>query len=66
MNMKLHAITDQSGRPLNFFMTVGQSSDYTSAAAVLDSLPVAQWMLGDRGYDVGWFRDALEEKGVKP
>ena len=57
MNTKLHAITDQSGRPLSFFMTAGQISDYTGAAALLDSLPAAQWMLGDRGYDADWFKD---------
>ncbi|KXV28322.1 transposase [Gluconobacter japonicus] len=66
MNTKLHAITDQNGRPLSFFMTAGQVSDYTGAAALLDSLPAAQWMLADRGYDAAWFRDALEEKGIKP
>jgi len=66
MNTKLHAITDQNGRPLSFFMTAGQISDYTGAAALLDSLPAAQWMLVDRGYDADWFRDALEEKGIKP
>ncbi|QQX91222.1 IS5 family transposase [Gluconobacter sphaericus] len=66
MNTKLHAVTDQNGRPLSFFMTAGQISDYTGAAALLDSLPAAQWMLGDRGYDADWFRDALEEKGIKP
>ncbi|GEM16303.1 hypothetical protein NBRC3293_0800 [Gluconobacter oxydans NBRC 3293] len=42
MNTKLHAITDQNGRPLSFFMTAGQISDYTGATALLDSLPVAQ------------------------
>ncbi|MFT9297311.1 IS5 family transposase [Gluconobacter sp. P5B12] len=66
MNTKLHAITDQNGRPLSFFMTAGQVSDYTGAAALLDSLPAAQWMLADRGYDADWFRDALEEKGIRP
>ena len=66
MNTKLHAATDQNGRPLSFFMTAGQVSDYTGAAALLDSLPAAQWMLADRGYDADWFRDALEEKGIKP
>ncbi|MBV0889548.1 IS5 family transposase [Komagataeibacter oboediens] len=66
MNTKLNAITDQSGRPLSFFMTAGQISDYTGAAAPLDSLPAAQWMPGDRGYDADWFRDALEAKGIKP
>jgi len=27
-------------------MTAGQVSDYTGAAALLDDLPKAQWMLG--------------------
>ena len=64
MNTKLHAVTDANGRPISFFMTAGQVSDYTGAAALLDSLPKAQWMLADRGYDADWFRDALQEKGT--
>ncbi|WP_415518859.1 MULTISPECIES: IS5 family transposase [Gluconobacter] len=66
MNTKLHAVTDRNGRPLDFFMTAGQISDYTGAAALLDGLPSAEWMLADRGYDADWLRDALEEKGIKP
>jgi transposase len=66
MNTKLHAVTDANGRPISFFMTAGQVSDYTGAAALLDSLPKAQWMLADRGYDAAWFRDALQEKGITP
>ena len=66
MNTKLHAVTDANGRPIAFFMTAGQVSDYTGAAALLDSLPKAQWMLADRGYDADWFRDALQEKGITP
>jgi len=66
MNTKLHAVTDANGRPLRFFMTAGQISDYTGAAALLDNLPNAQWLLGDRGYDADWFRDALQERGIKP
>ena len=58
MNTKLHAVTDANGRPISLFMTAGQVSDYTGAAALLDSLPKAQWLLGDRGYDADWFRDA--------
>ncbi len=50
MNTKLHAVSDADGRPLSFFMTAGQVSDYTGAAALLDDLPKAQWLLGDRGY----------------
>jgi transposase len=66
MNTKLHAVTDANGRPLSFFMTAGQISDYIGAAALLDELPKAQWLLADRGYDADWFREALEEKGIKP
>ena len=66
MNTKLHAVTDANGRPISLFMTAGQVSDYTGAAALLDSLPKAQWLLGDRGYDADWFRDALEAKGITP
>ena len=65
MNTKLHAVTDANGRPLSFFITAGQVSDYTGAAALLDELPKVQWMLADRGYDAEWFRDALERKGIK-
>lgn len=64
MNTKLHAVTDARGRPISFFMTAGQVSDYTGAEALLDSLPRADWLLGDRGYDADWFRDALAEKGI--
>ena len=66
MNTKLHAVTDANGRPLSFFTTAGQVSDYTGAAALLDDLPKAQWMLADRGYDADWYRDALQAKGVTP
>lgn len=44
MNTKLHAITDANDRPLSFFMTAGQISDYTAAAALLDELPKAKWL----------------------
>jgi len=33
---------------------------------MLDSLPKAQWLLGDRGYDADWFRDAMQAKGITP
>ncbi|MDB5682790.1 MAG: transposase [Sphingomonas bacterium] len=66
MNTELHAVTDANGRPLSFFMTAGQVNHYTGAAALLDELPKAQWLLGDRGYDADWFRDALEAKGIQP
>ena len=66
MNTKLHAVTDASGRPIRFFITAGQVSDYTGATALLSGLPDAQWLLADRGYDADWFRDALTDRGTRP
>ena len=59
-------MTDAKGRPIRFFMTAGQVSDYIGAAALLGSLPGADWLIADRGYDAGWLRDALKDKGIKP
>ncbi len=64
MNTKLHAICDSHGRPLNLFVTAGQVSDYIGARALLSSLPDVDWLLGDRGYDADWFREALKVKGI--
>jgi transposase len=65
MNTKLHAICDSQGRPLNLFVTAGQVSDYIGARALLGSLPDVEWLLGDRGYDADWFRNALKDKGIR-
>ena len=65
MNTKLHAVADAQGRPIRMFLTAGPVSDYTGAAAMLSSLPKAEWMLADRGYDADWFRDALKDKGIR-
>lgn len=32
-------------------MSAGQVNDYSGAAALLGSLPKADWILADRGYD---------------
>jgi transposase len=66
MNTKLHAVTDTRGRPVRFLITAGQVSDYTDAAALMSSLPEADWLLADRGYDADWFREGLIDKGTPP
>ena len=65
MNTKLHAICASQGRPLNLFVTAGQVSDYIAARALLSSLPKVDWLLGDRGYDADWFREALQDNGLR-
>ena len=45
-------------------LSEGQMSDYKGAALMLDALPQAEELLGDRGYDADWFRKALDERGI--
>ena len=68
MTTKLHAIPpphglqanhcramDTSGCPIRLFITAGQVSDYTSAAALMNDLPGAEWLC-----------EALIDKSTKP
>lgn len=50
--------------PFAFFLSAGQVSDYTVAAALLSGLPQADWLLADRGYDADWLREAMKDKGI--
>jgi len=45
-------------------LSEGQMSDYKGAALMLAALPKAKELLGDKGYDAGWFRKALAERGI--
>ncbi len=64
LKSKLHIVCDGLGRPLTFFLSPGQMSNATGALALLNALPSAKWLLGDRGYGADWFREALESKGI--
>ena len=44
-------------------LSEGQMSDYKGAALMLPALPKAKELLGDKGYDADWFRQALAERG---
>jgi transposase len=39
-------------------------SDFKGAALMFDALPPARVLLGDRGYDADWFRQALAARGI--
>ena len=45
-------------------LSEGQMSDYNGAAMMLGALPKARVLIGDRGYDADWLRDALALRGV--
>ncbi len=46
-------------------LSEGQMSDHKGARLMLPALPAASALLGDRGYDSNWFRQALAGKGIK-
>ncbi len=66
MNSKLHVVCDGLGRPLIMLLSEGQMSDYKGAALMIDAFPKAKTLLGDKGYDADWFRQALTERGITP
>ena len=51
-------------RPIVFFLTAGQGSDYTEARAPVNSLPAVGWLLADREYDADWFRKTVLDTGI--
>jgi IS5 family transposase len=62
----LFPVIAADGRPIRLFMTAGQVSDCTGAAALPGSVPKADWLAADHGHDADWFREALKDKGIKP
>ena len=66
MNSKLHAVCDQSGRPIILKLSAGQVSDHKGAAMVLEELPAASHLIADRGYDSARSRPAPTAKGIEP
>ena len=66
MRSKLHAVCDGEGRPIILLLSEGQMSDHKGAALLLFALPRAKELLGDKGYDSDWFRQALIERGTAP
>jgi len=59
LNSKLHAVTDQDGKPLILLLTPGQVSDHTGATLLLPVLPKAKSPTGDKGYDSDAFRGLI-------
>ncbi len=47
-------------------LSEGQMSDHKGARLMLPALPAASALLGDRGYDSNWFRQALAVRASRP
>lgn len=66
MNSKLHVVCDSKGRPIQMYLSAGQTSDYVGAAGLVRLLPPVKCLLADRGYDVDWLRSALIDMNITP
>jgi len=51
LSTKVHAAVDGLGDPIRFILTAGQSSECLQAEALITDLD-AQYILGDKGYDM--------------
>jgi transposase len=47
-------------------LSEGQMSDHKGAALMLDAMPPASQLIGDKGYDSDWLRQALAARGTSP
>ena len=63
---KIHALTDDLGRPRALVLTAGNTHDLVGAAAVLKLVPTPRKLLADRAYDARKLRDWLVEHGCEP
>jgi len=66
MNSKLHVVCDSRGRPIQMYLSAGETSDYVGAAGLLRFMPRAKCLLADRGYDADWFRNSLTDMNITP
>jgi len=56
---KLHALTDENGRPRVLLLTAGNINDITVAASLLDQAGPVRRLIADRGYDANHLRHRL-------
>jgi transposase len=62
---KIHALTDDLGRPLSFLITPGNTHDLAGARELLATARLPRRLLADRAYDARSLRDWLAERRVK-
>ena len=59
---KIHALTDRACRPVAFMLTGGQVADCTAGELLLEQMPQASMLHGDKGYD----SNAIRTRQVLP
>lgn len=59
-------MTDLDCLPIAILLTGGQVADCTAGAALLNQIPAARILHGDKGYDSNVIRRQVEENGTIP
>ena len=62
---KIHALTDDLGRPLAFFITPGNTHDLAGARELLATIRPPRRLLADKAYDANSLRIWLKERRIK-
>ena len=62
---KLHAATDETGRPRLILLTAGNASDAATAPALLAALGPFRRLVADCGYDSDAIRRLIAERGAE-
>ena len=62
---KIHALTDERGRPRAFELTAGNVHDLDGARALLAVVPCPLRLIADRAYDARSLRDWLQARGAE-
>lgn len=63
---KIHALSDDLGRPVAFVLTPGNTHDLAGARALLTIRQPSRGLLADRAYDAASLRNWLAERGAEP
>lgn len=61
---KIHALTDEAGRPRALLLSPGNVNDGTMATALLAAAGPLSHLLADRAYDANALRACLAERGT--
>ena len=62
---KIHALTDDQGRPRALVPTPGNTGDVTVAPALITAVGCFSRLLADKAYDANWLRASIAERGAE-
>ncbi|WP_419569594.1 IS5 family transposase [Rheinheimera sp.] len=63
---KIHMAVDSCGLPIDFIVTGGEVHDSKAALELLEKLPDAEHVIGDKGYDSEKVRELVRKKNGVP